>query len=144
MVSLDPELSKLSILLMSTSATFGSQNGSTFSNFLKRKLETSLLQHESKIEDILRFFPDKTRNNEEHLVFLCAPEKERERTSLYGRSNALENSFTQKNLKEVARRHRVYRVAMNVVAPVLRNRDVFELKKAERLATKVVHQSGDN
>ena len=60
MVSLDPELSKLFILLMSTSATFGSQNGSTFSNFLKRKLETSFLQHESKIEDSLRFFPDYT------------------------------------------------------------------------------------
>jgi len=56
MVSLGPELSKL--LLMSTSAPFGSQNGPTFSNFLKRKLETSFLQHESKIKDSLRFFPD--------------------------------------------------------------------------------------
>ena len=59
MVSLDLELSKLSILLMSTSATFGSQNGSTFSKFPKQKLEISFLQHESKIEDSLRFFPDK-------------------------------------------------------------------------------------
>ena len=59
MVSLDPELSKLFILLMSTSATFGSQNGPTSANFRKRKLETSFLQHESKIEDSLRFFPDK-------------------------------------------------------------------------------------
>ena len=58
MVSLDPELSKLFIVLMSTSATFGSQNGSTFSNFRKRKLETSFLQHESEIKDSLQFFPD--------------------------------------------------------------------------------------
>ena len=58
MVSLDPELSKLFILLMSTSGSFGSQNGSTWANFLKRKLETSFLQHESKIEDSLQFFPD--------------------------------------------------------------------------------------
>ena len=43
---------------MSTSASFGSQNGTTSSNFLKRKLETLFLQHESKIEDILRFFPN--------------------------------------------------------------------------------------
>ena len=62
MVSLDPELSKLFILLMSTSATFGSQNGPTRANFLKRKLETSFLQHESKIEDSLRFFPDNGNN----------------------------------------------------------------------------------
>ena len=46
---------------MSTSAPFGSQNGSTFPNFPKRKLETSFLQHESKIEDSLRFFPDKSK-----------------------------------------------------------------------------------
>ena len=58
MVSLDPELSKLFLVLMSTSAPFGSQNGSTLANCLKRKLETSFLQHESKIEDSLRFFPD--------------------------------------------------------------------------------------
>ena len=58
MVSLDPELSKLFILLMSTSGSFGSQNGPTLANFLKRKLETSFLQHESKIEESLRFFPD--------------------------------------------------------------------------------------
>ena len=56
MVSLDPELSKLFLLLMSTSATFGSQNDPTWANFRKRKLETSFLQHESKIEDSLQFF----------------------------------------------------------------------------------------
>ena len=43
---------------MSTHHSSGPQNGSTFPNFLKRKLETSFLQHESKIEDSLRFFPD--------------------------------------------------------------------------------------
>ena len=43
---------------MSTRHPSGSQNGSTSPNFLKRKLETSFLQHESKIEDSLRFFPD--------------------------------------------------------------------------------------
>ena len=58
MVSLDPELSKLFLLLMSRSGPFGSQNGPTFPNFRKRKWETSFLQHESKIEDSLRFFPD--------------------------------------------------------------------------------------
>ena len=58
MVSLDPELSKLFLVLMSTSGPFGSQNGTTSPNFRKQKLETSFLQHESKIEDSLRFFPD--------------------------------------------------------------------------------------
>ena len=58
MVSLDPELSKLFLLLMSTRHSSGPQNGSTSANFLKRKLETSFLQHESKIEDSLQFFPD--------------------------------------------------------------------------------------
>ena len=62
MVSLDPELSKLFILLMPTSGPFGSQNGPTLANFLKRKLETSFLQHESKIEDSLLFFPDNETN----------------------------------------------------------------------------------
>ena len=47
------------LVLMSTSGPFGSQNGSTSPNCLKRKLETSFLQHESKIEDSLQFFPDK-------------------------------------------------------------------------------------
>ena len=59
MVSLDPELSKLFLVLMSTRHSSGSQNGPTFPNCRKRKLETSFLQHESKIEDSLRFFPDK-------------------------------------------------------------------------------------
>ena len=59
MVSLDPELSKLFLVLMSTRHSSGSQNGTTWANFLKRKLETSFLQHESKIEDSLQFFPDK-------------------------------------------------------------------------------------
>ena len=58
MVSLDPELSKLFLVLMTTRHPSSSQNGSTFANCLKQKLETSFLQHESKIEDSLRFFPD--------------------------------------------------------------------------------------
>ena len=53
-------LEKLFLLFMSTSASFGSQNGSTNKNFLKQKLETSFLQYESKIEDSLQFFPDYT------------------------------------------------------------------------------------
>ena len=57
-VSLDRELSKLFLVLMSTSATFGLQNGPTLANFRKRKLETSFLQHESKIDNNLQFFPD--------------------------------------------------------------------------------------
>ena len=59
MASLDSELSKLFLLLMSTSGSFGSQNGSTLPDFCKQKLETSFIQHESKIEDSLQFFPDK-------------------------------------------------------------------------------------
>ena len=59
MVSLDPELSKLFLVLMSTRHSSGPQNGPTFPNFRKQKLKTSFLQHESKIEDSLRFFPDK-------------------------------------------------------------------------------------
>ena len=58
MVSLDPELSKLFLVLMSTRHPSGPQNGTTLANFLKRELKTSFLQHESKIEDSLRFFPD--------------------------------------------------------------------------------------
>ena len=46
---------------MSTSAPFGSQNGPTLANCPKQKLETSFLQHESKIEDSLQFFPDNAR-----------------------------------------------------------------------------------
>ena len=57
-VSLDPELSKPFLVLMSTSATKRSQKGPTFSNLRKRKLETAFLQYESKIEDRLQFFPD--------------------------------------------------------------------------------------
>ena len=44
---------------MSTRHSRGPQNGPTSANCLKRKLETSFLQHESKIEDSLQFFPDK-------------------------------------------------------------------------------------
>ena len=50
MVSLDLFL-ELFLVLMST-------RHPTFANFRKQKLETSFLQHESKIEDSLRFFPD--------------------------------------------------------------------------------------
>ena len=71
MVSLDPELSKLFILLISTSATFGSQNGSTFPNFLKRKLENSFLQHESKI--VFDFFPIRKDTSMEKSGFFLLP-----------------------------------------------------------------------
>ena len=64
MVSLDPELSKLFLVLMSTRHSSWPQNGSTFPKFPKRKLETSFLQHESKIEDSLRFFPDYARGRD--------------------------------------------------------------------------------
>ena len=49
------------LMIMSTRHPSGSQNGSTLANFPKRKLETSFLQHESKIEDSLQFFPDKKK-----------------------------------------------------------------------------------
>ena len=68
MVSLDPKLSKLFIVLMSTRHPSSLQNGQTFSNYPKQKLETLFLQHESKIEDSLQFFPDNLENN----VLICS------------------------------------------------------------------------
>ena len=50
LVSLDPELLLLFFVLMSTTDLFGAQNGSTFSIYHERNLETSFHQHESKIE----------------------------------------------------------------------------------------------
>ena len=40
--------------------TMGARNGSTFGNFPKHKLESPFLQHESKIEDNLRYFRNKS------------------------------------------------------------------------------------
>ena len=55
MVSLDPELFILLLVVMSTSASFGAQNGSNIANCPKPKLESLFLQRASKIEDSLRF-----------------------------------------------------------------------------------------
>ena len=100
MVSLDPELLLLFFVLMSTSAAFGAQIGPTSANFRKRKLETSFLQHESKIEDSLQFFPDYHRITRFTIFFFFL-------RPFSGWDGTSDETYTKNNIQQSQKRYMV-------------------------------------